>query len=223
MLEVFRLHLHRLFSGIRLKRKFPYSTFHAGVYIDKCSKIGKWVTLFRNVRVLRSRIGDHTFVQENSILNRTEVGKFCSIARDVTIGLGQHPTDYVSTHPAFYSNSQPIMKTFCNNNRYQPFGKTEVGHDVWIGQNALIKDGITIGSGAVISAGAVVIRDVPDYALVAGVPAKIRKIRFDIRTIEKLLDIQWWNKSENWLEAHARHFQNPVEFFNRFDDVGDED
>ena len=76
-----------------------------------------------------------------------------------------------------YSNERPV----------------KIGNDVWIGRGAFIKGGVTIGDGAVIAAHAVVTKDVPPYAIVCGVPAKIIKYRFDCETIKELLDLKWWN------------------------------
>jgi len=151
-------------------------------------------------------------VQRNSIVNNAELGTFCSIAMGVTIGLGQHPTDYVSSHPAFYSRTQPIAKTFSKKNIFEPFKKTVTGHDVWIGQNALIMDGVNIGTGAIIAAGAVVTKDVPEYAIVAGVPAKIIRYRFDEDLRQKLTHTKWWDKPEDWLQKNYTLFSNPRKF-----------
>lgn len=111
---------------------------------------------------------------KNSVVVNAIIGKFCSIAAGVNIGLGQHPVEYVSTHPSFYSVSQPIAKTYSGSDLFEPFkGRINIGHDVWIGQNVLVMDGLKIGTGAIIAAGAVVTKDVPPYAIVAGVPARL--------------------------------------------------
>lgn len=195
----------------RLQKKYPTCIFYSGINVDAASTLGKNIVLFRNTVVLNSSINDHTFVQENSLIHTAEIGKFCSIAMGVNVGMGQHPIDHVSTHPAFYSATQPVAKTYCKQDIFSPFQKTRIGHDVWIGRNALIKDGVTIGNGAVVAAGAVVTHDVPDYSVVAGVPAQVIKYRFDEETRHKLIEIRWWDMPEHWLQEHAPLFSHPAQ------------
>ena len=90
--------------------------------------------------------------------------------------------------------------------------RTVIGNDVWIGKRAIIKAGVKIGDGAVVGAGAVVTKDVPPYAIVAGVPAKIIKYRFDEDTIAQLLKTKWWNLSDEELEKRAGNITNVHEF-----------
>jgi virginiamycin A acetyltransferase len=196
----------------RLRAKHPSSRFHPGVMVDNISILGNFNVLFRNVVVLDSSLGDHTFIQENALIVKASIGKFCSIAAGANIGMGQHPLHFVSTHPAFYSASQPLAKTYAHKELFAPFQKTHIGHDVWIGRNAMIKDGVSIGTGAVIAAGAVVTHDVPEYAIVAGVPARIIKYRFDEETRKNLIETRWWDMPEQWLKKHAPLFADPIQF-----------
>lgn len=130
-------------------------------------KIGRWTYLRRDV-----------FVDDY-----TEIGRYCSIANDVIIAASEHPITNFSTHPISYDvENYPGKET-----------KTIIGNDVWLGTRAIIKKGVKIGDGAVVASGAIVTKDVPPYAVVAGVPTKIIKYRFDDEIIEKLLDLQWWN------------------------------
>lgn len=82
-----------------------------------------------------------------------------------------------------------------------------IGNDVWIGTRVIIMGGVKIGNGAVIGAGAIVTKDVPDYAIAVGVPAKVVKYRFSPDIIEKLLELQWWNLSEEELKENIKEFQ----------------
>ncbi|MFZ2197195.1 MAG: CatB-related O-acetyltransferase [Thermodesulfovibrionales bacterium] len=208
----------------RLSKRYPSCRFYPGAVIDEASSLGGFNVLFRNVSVLESTISDHTFIQKNSVINNATIGKFCSIAAGVTIGLGQHPTSYVSSHPAFYSCTQPIVKTFCNEDIFCALKRTVIGHDVWIGQNALIMDGVTIGTGAVIAAAAVVTKDVPEYAIVAGVAAKVIGYRFDENIRDRLLATKWWDMSDDWLREHYSSFSAPQEFLGLFNkETGNED
>lgn len=203
----------------RLTRKFPTCHFYPGVSIDDFSSFGKYNVVFQNVMINNSVIGDHTFIQKDSIINHASIGRFCSIAMRVTIGLGQHPTDCVSSHPAFYSSTQPLVKTFSKSDMFMPFKRTYIGHDVWIGQNAMIKDGVNIGTGAVIGAGAVVVKDVPEYAVVAGVPAAIIKYRFDEETRMQIIESRWWEKEESWLNEKHSFFNEAARFVERCKEI----
>lgn len=120
----------------------------------------------------------------------TEIGKYCSIANDAVIGAREHPLEYFSTHPVSHD---------CVNYPGKE-KKTIIGNDVWIGTRAFIKKGVTIGDGAVIAANAVVTKNIPPYAVAAGVPTKIVKYRFEDEIIEELLKLQWWNFPHNKLQ-----------------------
>lgn len=129
---------------------------------------------------------DYTYSAANFISPNTKIGKYCSIAGGVIIGSDNHPLDYVTTSPRLLL---PLYK----NNSISRFFPIEIGHDVWIGHNAIIlPKGGCIGTGAVIGAGAVVTKDVPPYAIVAGVPAKIIRYRYPLETRMALLNSKWW-------------------------------
>lgn len=118
------------------------------------------------------------------------VGRYCSFASGVTILTGcNHQASWVSTYP---------FQNIFRDRRSLPFpswsrGDVVIGHDVWVGVDALILSGVTIGNGAIIGARSVVTRDVPPYAIVVGAPARIAKYRFDLATIQALQEIAWWN------------------------------
>lgn len=192
-----------------LQKKYPTCRFYSGATVDESSSLGKYNVIFTNTSIVDSTIGDHTFVQKNSVVNHARIGKFCSIAGEVSVGLGRYPLERVSSHPAFYSVSQPVGRTFADRDIFQPFERTVIGHDVWLGQGALVVDGVRIGTGAVVGAGAVVTKDVPPYAIVGGVPARILRYRFESDVIEELLHARWWNQSEEWLQLHWQSLESP--------------
>lgn len=138
-------------------------------------------------------IGAFSFTQSGRFNNVT-IGRYCSIAPDVVIGAPEHPTDWVSTSPFQWNpghldvsrQGEPRPRSF---NGCAPI---TIGHDVWIGQNAILTGGINIANGAVIAAGAVVTKDVPPYAIVGGVPAKTIRHRFSEELVERLLESKWW-------------------------------
>lgn len=160
-------------------------------------------------------IGDNTFFsgrmgygtylcQDCSITGN--IGRFCSIAAEVKNSMGVHPitSPFVSTSPMFYSLRKQTGLTFAKKEMFEELKKPiEIGHDCWIGQRVFVVGGIKIGTGAVVLAGAVVTKDVPPYAIVGGVPAKILKYRYDEATISFLLQSEWWNRPVEWLTNHS--------------------
>lgn len=137
-----------------------------------------------------------------------KVGKFCSIANDVTIFVGgEHNTKSISSFP------------FTPKNHYSK-GDVTIGNDVWIGKSATILSGITIGDGAVIGANSVVTKNVEPYSIVAGNPAKIIKHRFNDETIKKLLKIKWWDFDIHtiWENRKLLNDNNLDEFLKKFEE-----
>lgn len=134
-----------------------------------------------------------------------KVGKYTSIAQNVCAYTRNHPYWKPSTFPLFYNAS--FNKKIKSDT--VAYGKLEIGNDVWIGQYAIILPSChRIGDGAVIGAGAIVTKDVPDYAIVAGNPAKVLKFRFDNETISLLKEIQWWNWEYNDIIANIDSFNS---------------
>ena len=138
------------------------------------------------------QLGDYSYFAKNAQVANTTIGKFCSIGPNFCCGLGIHPTTGISTHPIFYKGEfiehQPVT----------------IGNDVFIGANVTVLDGVSIGDGAIIGAGAVVSKDIPPYAVAVGIPAMIKKYRFNEKQIEKLLMYKWWEQPEEKLSDIAR-------------------
>lgn len=125
------------------------------------------------------------------------IGKFCSISHNVRILLGgNHRTDWVTTYPFGHVN-RDVFDKFNGVGHPSTKGNVVIGNDVWIGENATILSGVTIGDGAVIANSSHVIKNVEPYSIVGGNPAKFIKYRFTKEQIEKLLEIQWWNWSDD--------------------------
>jgi acetyltransferase-like isoleucine patch superfamily enzyme len=200
-------------GSINVIRKFP-------------GKIGGDVTLFpgsiahnselegynyiHNAALHKSKFGIYTYVGPNTKISNASIGRFCSIASDVSIGLGIHPSrDFVSMHPSFYSlKNTGVPLSFLKEQKAVEGKNIEIGHDVWIGHRAIILDGVKIGHGAAIGAASLVTKDIPPYAIVGGVPAKVIRYRFTDEEIEKLLEFKWWERNEDWIKAHADYFEN---------------
>lgn len=144
------------------------------------------------MRKLPCIVGRHTYNHKTVEVAspNTTIGSFCSLAQYVMIGPGEHPVDYLSSSPCFYMDIFGWKNRKCNFNSGEP---CHIGNDVWIGHGAFIKAGVNIGDGAIIAAGAVVTKDVPPYAIVGGVPAKIIRKRFSEEQIKDLLELKWWD------------------------------
>lgn len=180
---------------IQNKYRFSNATVDYGCCINHQSKIAPHVHLLSNVIVNFSDIGSYTYIGKNCLIQNTKIGRFCSIANDVLIGLGKHPTHFFSTSPLFYRTKNPLnIKLIDENVDFTEYLPIEIGHDVWIGTRAIILDGVKIGTGAIVAANSAVTKDVPPYAIVGGVPAKIIKYRFPDETIQKLLKTCWWEE-----------------------------
>jgi acetyltransferase-like isoleucine patch superfamily enzyme len=119
--------------------------------------------------------------------------------------------EWVSMSPVFYRGRDSVKAKFSTHSR-ESVKRTSIGNDVWIGANALIRQGVHIGTGAVVGMGSVVTKDIPDYAIVVGNPAKVIRKRFDASTIARLLASKWWEFDDETLRTYARLFTDPDKF-----------
>lgn len=197
------------------KFTFYYSKFFKKIIRGKAikrSKIHTTSVVYSGSEVVSSTIGRYSYVGYDSQIVNCDIGSFCSIAGNFIAGMAEHPILWASTSPVFekVSNSGP-KKRFSKHN-LPPTKLTIIGNDVWIGARVTIKQGVKIGDGAIVAAGAVVTKDVPAYAIVGGVPAKIIRYRFSKELINRLLESKWWELPDEKLEECAKYIKDPERF-----------
>lgn len=175
----------------------------------------------KNVTIGYKTYHNGAFVWQWHNNSALEIGKYCSIANDVNFILdsGHHMASDITTFPHF---NHLVNKDLLIGDKTQydfkkaiktDESKTKIGNDVWIGMNAVILPNVTIGNGVTIMAGAVVTKDVPDYAIVGGIPGEIVKMKYDLDTILKMKQIEWWNWNPEKVEENVGDFYIPIQDF----------
>lgn len=166
--------------NIRVGRFSYYSGYYHGHSFDDCAR----------------------FILPDDDADKLIIGSFCSIgsgAAFIMAGNQGHRHDWISTFPFYW---MPDVRAFEGaRNGFEPAGDTVVGNDVWIGSEAIVMPGVRIGDGAVIATRAVVTRDVAPYSIVGGNPAAPIRTRFDAARIDLLLEMRWWDWSDEQLHA----------------------
>jgi len=133
-------------------------------------------------------VGFGTYMVSGFIRGGCEIGRYCSIGRDVTVGLGHHDITALSTSswfPILGTSSMPLAQK-------DPKRRVKIGHDVWIGDNVKILSGVTVGTGSVLATSAVITKDVEPYSIIGGIPGKLIKKRWDDKLIAALMESRWW-------------------------------
>jgi acetyltransferase-like isoleucine patch superfamily enzyme len=182
--------LERALRLLRLRLRFPGRTIRSpdvasSVTLGRGCRINAGVQLGPGVSV-----GDFTYVNDGTVVGSGTIGRFCSIGYACGIGMHEHPLEFLSTSPHLYGG----RNLFGAKATWDDFPRPPtIGSDVWIGSNVTVLQGVTVGHGAVIAAGAVVTRDVPPYAIVGGVPAKVIRYRFQPEVVRELLALSWWD------------------------------
>ena len=178
-------------------------------FIHKTSKVES------GCNISMVNMGKHSFCGYDCEISNCDIGSYVSIANNVIIGGGMHPMNWVGMSPVFYEGRDSVKKKFSKFKRPIPI-KVSIGHDVWIGNNVLIKQGVTIGSGSVIGMGSVITKNVEDYSIVAGVPGREIKKRFNSDIIKELTAIKWWDFTDEQMKEYAQFFNSPEVFIKEF-------
>ncbi|HBX22977.1 MAG TPA: capsular biosynthesis protein [Desulfotomaculum sp.] len=207
------------YSLIKIQKRFGQKVkshhVHSTVYL------GKEVYIAQNVDLrAKVKIDDYTYVSRGTLIASGTIGKYCSIGYNCQIGIFEHPTNLISTSPYIYRHRSI-------SNAVKPDWSSDdinnlpvIGNDVWIGSNAIVMQGVKIGDGAIIAAGAVVTKDVEPFSIVGGVPAKIIRKRFPDNVIRLFLNFKWWNNSDEWIKYNIDKFVQPQEFIKMMESSG---
>lgn len=137
-------------------------------------------------------------------LNGARVGRFVSVGFEALIGLGEHPVDRIATHPAFYTPHNPVGLRWVEQPLFAETQAVTIGSDAWIGARAIVLGGVNVGHGAIVAAGAVVTKDVPAFGIVAGVPARLIRLRFSPEVCDALSALRWWDAPLSRLQGCAQ-------------------
>ncbi len=179
------------------------------------SKISPKAKIWRHCKVLHSTIDDYSYIGDHCRVIHAHIGKFCSIAGDYSqIGMGKHSLENISTSSIFTARNNGTDIKWSDSTNYKEYDDIYIGNDVWIGSSVKIMPGVHIGNGAVIGAGAIVSKDVPPYAIVGGVPAKIIRYRFPDEVIHQLEELKWWGFPDDVLIKNIKFFQEPLKLDN---------
>lgn len=180
---------------------------HEGAKIIRCSDVPSTVIVDQYSTISRCKISGYLAVGCYSFVSRTKIGRYVTIASRCSIGAFNHPTNWLSVSEFQYRDTTYMFKETLEKEDHCVPPKTEIttsiGNDVWVGDNAVILQGMQVGDGAIIGAGSIVTKNVADYSIVVGNPAKHLRYRFSNEIIKRLKAVKWWNKDLTWLKGIA--------------------
>ena len=187
------------------KYRFRNNIIGKGCCFNQNTIIHPNVNILENCILNNSEVHSYSYLGKNCLIQNATIGKFCSIANDVSIGLGNHPLDHFSTSPLFYRRQNTFkIKLVENDLQFEEYFPVSIGNDVWIGTKAIILDGISIGNGSVIAANSVVTKNVAPYSVMGGIPAKLIKYRFSDKKIDEFNNEKWWDMDLIKIKSHFK-------------------
>jgi phosphonate metabolism protein (transferase hexapeptide repeat family) len=200
-------------SKRRLEADAPF--LHPEVSLTEVT-FGRYTEVGQGSRIAHSTIGDYSYCDRYADIANAEVGKFANIAAFVRIGATDHPLDRASCHHFLYRSANYWAdaeedEAWFERRRAR---RATIGHDTWLGHNAMIKPEVTVGHGAVVASGAIVTKDVEPYTIVAGCPAKPLRRRLPQELADRMIALAWWDWSHEPIRAALEDFRHlPVEDF----------
>lgn len=183
----------------------------------KNSRIDSKAKVAAQSTIVNTNIEKYSYVGNNCIIVNVNIGKYCSIADNCIIGGASHPIEWVSSSPVFHDGANILKKNF-SNHQFINTKRSIVGNDVWIGNNVLIKAGVNIGNGSVIGMGAVVTKDIPDYEIWGGNPAKFIRKRFSSEVEDEMKKSLWWNQPDEVIQKLAPFSNDPKKFLKKLEE-----
>lgn len=194
---------------------------HPTAEVRDC-RFGRFNEVGARTRLAECRMGDYAYVVNDADIIYTEIGPFCSIASHVRINPGNHPLERVAlNHFTYRSSAYGLGEDEAGFFDWRRSRPVTLGADVWVGHGAIILPGVTVGTGAAIGAGAVVTKDVPDFAIVVGNPARVLRFRFAPDLCAALRRIAWWHWPQERLREALHGIRTlPAEDFCRLHDPG---
>lgn len=216
-MRILRSLVYKIKEYIKIQYIYPkrYPSSKIQSYINNEGILGDALIIKENVNLYSTieKIGNYTYIGSNTIIdNCAEIGNYCSISQGVKIGMSNHALDHIGTSPLFYSKDRGVIEK----DTFKTPDPCIIENDVLISANAVVLSGVKICTGSVIAAGAVVTKDVPPYAIVGGLPAKILRYRFAKEVMDDLLASKWWDKSIKELSKYKDSFNSVDDFIRNF-------
>lgn len=178
--------------ALRFKDSEP--RIHPTAELKSC-RLGRYVIVGERVILREVTVGDFSYFERHAEAIYTTIGKFCSIAANTRINALEHPIERLTTHKLSYRPNEYFRYLGVDQEfkARRQAKAVSIGNDVWIGHGAVIMPGVSIGNGAVVGANAVVTRDVGAFEIVAGVPARGKRLRFTPEVIGRIEALAWWD------------------------------